>query len=156
MADPVCSMVLTSTNDCAYPPFDRHVIRCSILNFGGKIGGFPCVEVGLPRPRVSAVCDHLKESNSLSGVPPGTKLSPAFQVQMGRQGLFSINDVTGEGSKTYNTRAEKGSFEAPAMEILFIDIASILWAVNISAVKDEAGVPIIPDTMETVNAGAIM
>ena len=38
---------------------------------------------------------------------------------------------------------------------LFIEIASILWAVNISAVKDEAGVPIIPDTLQTVNAGTV-
>ena len=37
---------------------------------------------------------------------------------------------------------------------LFIEIASILWAANVSAVKDEAGVPIIPDTLETINAGA--
>ena len=37
---------------------------------------------------------------------------------------------------------------------LFIEIASVLWAANISAVKDEAGVPITPDTLETVNAGA--
>ena len=37
---------------------------------------------------------------------------------------------------------------------IFIEIASILWAANISAVKDEAGVPIIPNTLETVNTGA--
>ena len=39
---------------------------------------------------------------------------------------------------------------------LFINIASILWAANISAIKDEAGAPIIPDTLETVNSGAAM
>ena len=39
---------------------------------------------------------------------------------------------------------------------LFIDIASILWAVNIDPVKDEAGKPIIPDTLETLNAGLVM
>ena len=38
---------------------------------------------------------------------------------------------------------------------LFIDIASILWAVNIDPVKDEAGKPIIPDTLETSNAGVV-
>ena len=39
---------------------------------------------------------------------------------------------------------------------LFIEIASILWAANISAVTDQDGVPIIPDTLETVNAGVTM
>lgn len=39
---------------------------------------------------------------------------------------------------------------------LFIDIACILWASNISAVKDEAGNPIIPDTLETVNDGFVV
>ena len=43
-----------------------------------------------------------------------------------------------------------------ANKALFIEIASILWAANIFAVKDEAGVPIIPDTLETVNAGAVV
>ena len=37
---------------------------------------------------------------------------------------------------------------------LFINIASILWAVNIDSVKDEAGKPIIPDSLETM--GVIM
>ena len=39
---------------------------------------------------------------------------------------------------------------------LFIDIASILWAVNISAVKDETGNSIVPNTLETLNVGAVM
>lgn len=39
---------------------------------------------------------------------------------------------------------------------LFIQITSILWAANISAVKDESGVPIIPDTLETVNVGTVV
>ena len=39
---------------------------------------------------------------------------------------------------------------------LFINIASILWAANISPVKDAAGKPIIPDTLDTVNAGLVM
>jgi len=39
---------------------------------------------------------------------------------------------------------------------LFIDIASILWAANISPVQDEAGKPIIPDTLETGNAAAFV
>ena len=39
---------------------------------------------------------------------------------------------------------------------LFIDVASILWAANISPVKDKAGKPIIPDTLETLNAGAVV
>ena len=30
---------------------------------------------------------------------------------------------------------------------LFIDIATLLWAANISAVKDKAGNPIVPDTL---------
>ena len=39
---------------------------------------------------------------------------------------------------------------------LFIEIASIFWVANISAVKDEAGVPIIPDTVETGKARAVV
>ena len=39
---------------------------------------------------------------------------------------------------------------------LFINIASILSAANISPLKDEAGKPIIPDTLETVNAAVFV
>ena len=39
---------------------------------------------------------------------------------------------------------------------LFIDMATILWAANISAVRDEAGKPIIPNTLETVNSGLVV
>ena len=39
---------------------------------------------------------------------------------------------------------------------LFINIATILWAADISAVKDEAGKPIIPNTLETVNNGLVV
>ena len=31
---------------------------------------------------------------------------------------------------------------------LFLNIATILWAANISAWKDEGGKPILPDTLE--------
>jgi hypothetical protein len=41
-----------------------------------------------------------------------------------------------------------------ANNALFINIASILWASNISAIKDESGKPIIPDTMEAVGEAA--
>ena len=39
---------------------------------------------------------------------------------------------------------------------LFINIASILWAANISPVKDDAGKPIIPDTLETLKAASVV
>lgn len=39
---------------------------------------------------------------------------------------------------------------------LFIYIASILWAASISPAKNEAGKPIIPDTLETVNATVVV
>ena len=39
---------------------------------------------------------------------------------------------------------------------IFINIATILWAANVAAVKDEAGKPIIPNTLETVNAGVVV
>ena len=39
---------------------------------------------------------------------------------------------------------------------LFIDIASILWAANISPVKDNAGKAIIPDTLDTMNAAVVV
>jgi len=43
-----------------------------------------------------------------------------------------------------------------ANQALFINIATILWAANISAVKDEAGKTIIPNTFEAVNSGLAM
>jgi len=43
-----------------------------------------------------------------------------------------------------------------ANDSLFINIAMILWAADISAVKDEAGKPIVPNTRETVNSGLAM
>ena len=39
---------------------------------------------------------------------------------------------------------------------LFINIASILWAVNIAPVQDESGRSIVPDTLEVVNAGIVV
>ena len=39
---------------------------------------------------------------------------------------------------------------------LFINIATILWAADISAVKDEVGKPIVPDTLEHVNDGLVV
>ena len=39
-----------------------------------------------------------------------------------------------------------------ANNVLFANIATLLWAVNISAPKDEKGKPILPDTMNT-NSG---
>ena len=35
---------------------------------------------------------------------------------------------------------------------VFVNVATVLWAANISAVKDDAGKPIIPNTLESVNA----
>ena len=39
---------------------------------------------------------------------------------------------------------------------VFLNIATILWAVNIAALKDEAGKPIVPNTLEGVQAGIVM
>jgi len=38
---------------------------------------------------------------------------------------------------------------------LFLNIATVLWAANISAPKDEGGNPILPDTLKA-NTGPIM
>ena len=43
-----------------------------------------------------------------------------------------------------------------ANNVLFLNIATILWAVNIAALTDEVGKPIVPNTLETVNAGVVM
>ena len=43
-----------------------------------------------------------------------------------------------------------------ANNALFIDIAMLLWAANISAVKDKAGEPIVPDTLDAVSGGLAM
>jgi hypothetical protein len=42
-----------------------------------------------------------------------------------------------------------------AKNSLFINIASILWAARLDPMKDEAGNPIIPDTLGTINAGVV-
>ena len=42
-----------------------------------------------------------------------------------------------------------------AKNSLFINIASILWAAHIAPIKDNAGNPIIPDTLGTINAGVV-
>jgi len=39
---------------------------------------------------------------------------------------------------------------------LFIDIATLLWAVNIAAAKDKTGNPIVPDTLEAVSGTLAM
>ena len=39
---------------------------------------------------------------------------------------------------------------------LFLNIATVLWAANISARKDEAGNPILPDTLETIPGLAML
>ena len=38
---------------------------------------------------------------------------------------------------------------------LFLNIATVLWAANISAQKDEGGNPILPDTLESI-PGAVL
>ena len=43
-----------------------------------------------------------------------------------------------------------------ANNALFIDIATLLWAANISALKDDEGKPIIPDTLDAVSGGLAM
>jgi len=42
-----------------------------------------------------------------------------------------------------------------ANNALFITIATILWAADVSAVRDEAGDPIIPNTLETANSAVV-
>jgi len=39
---------------------------------------------------------------------------------------------------------------------LFLNIATILWAANISAEKDEGGNPILPDTLESIPGVAVL
>ena len=39
---------------------------------------------------------------------------------------------------------------------VFINIATVLWAVNVAALKDEAGKPIVPDTLGTINTGLVV
>ena len=39
---------------------------------------------------------------------------------------------------------------------VFINVAMILWAANVSALKDEAGKSIVPNTLEVVNTGIIV
>jgi len=39
---------------------------------------------------------------------------------------------------------------------VFLNITTILWAANISAMKDGAGKPIVPNTLESVNAALVL
>ena len=39
---------------------------------------------------------------------------------------------------------------------VFINVATVLWAANIAPLKDEEGKPIIPNPLETVNAGVVV
>jgi len=39
---------------------------------------------------------------------------------------------------------------------VLINVAAILCAANVAALKDEAGKPIVPNTLETVNAGIVV
>jgi len=39
---------------------------------------------------------------------------------------------------------------------LFLNIATVLWAANISAQKDEGGNPILPDTLEAIPGLAML
>ena len=43
-----------------------------------------------------------------------------------------------------------------ANNALFMNIATILWAADISAVIDKEGKPIIPDPGEAINTGVAM
>jgi len=39
---------------------------------------------------------------------------------------------------------------------LFLNIATVLWAANISARKDEGGNPILPDTLDSIPGMAML
>ena len=39
---------------------------------------------------------------------------------------------------------------------VFINVATILWAANVAALKDEEGKPVVPNTLENVNTGVIV
>jgi len=39
---------------------------------------------------------------------------------------------------------------------LFLNIATVLWAANVYALKDERGNPILPDTLEAIPALAML
>ena len=38
----------------------------------------------------------------------------------------------------------------------FINVATILWAANVAALKDEAGKSIVSNTLEVVNTGLVV
>ena len=43
-----------------------------------------------------------------------------------------------------------------ANNTVFLNVAAILWAATLSAVKDDAGKPIIPNTLESVEATIVL
>jgi len=63
-------------------------------------------------------------------------------------------DATGQTDSMYDYRICLGRHMAN--NAIFLNMATMLWAVNIAALIDEAGKPIIPNTLETVNAGIAM
>ena len=76
---------------------------------------------------------------------------------------FCLRDL-GQGITVIFPRRHLNQFEVyrricpgrhMANNALFINIAMILWAADISAVQDEAGKPIIPNTLETIEGGTV-
>ena len=39
---------------------------------------------------------------------------------------------------------------------IFLNVATVLWAASILAVKDDVGKPIVPNTLEAVNATLVL
>lgn len=65
----------------------------------------------------------------------------------------ALADMKDEGHMSFGFGPRICVGQHMANSALFINIASILWAVNISPVKDEVGKPIIPNTLETISSG---
>ena len=61
---------------------------------------------------------------------------------------------TGQTNSMYDYRICIGRHMAN--NAIFLNMATILWAVNITALTDDAGKPIIPNTLEAANAGISM
>jgi len=67
-----------------------------------------------------------------------------------------LPDTKNEGHVTFGFGPRICLGRRMANASLFINIASILWSASVSPMMDEAGKPIIPDTLETVNSGVVV
>jgi len=88
--------------------------------------------------------------------PDADDFNPDRFIDADGQVTPAIADTKDEGHVSFGFGKRICVGRYMANNSIFINIATILWAANIAALKDEAGKPIVPNTLETVNAGLVV